>query len=267
MSYREFAPSPALRPWVRCFWTLSDDASAAGPTVQRVLPDGCADVIVDLGDRPIRVGNPPGQGTSRGPRERVYAVGTMTRPLLVERSGKLDYVGVRFRPGRAAAFLGIALGEITDARVGLEHLWGPAAARCGDRIAESGGTRARLSTMEAVLLARLRGPGGIAPDPRVDRVVAGLLASAGRAAIGGLADGLGVSRQHLTRSFRRQVGVPPKLFARVVRLQAALEQARSRPAPQWSRIAHEAGYCDQSHLIRDCRELAGEPPTAIVRAR
>src|SRR5690349_17466514 len=86
--YVEIAPSPALRPWVECFWTRSD---AAPSGTHRVLPDGCADLVFDRTS-----------GASA-------AVGTMTKPLLLTPGAPSDFLGVRFHPGRAAAFLRMPL--------------------------------------------------------------------------------------------------------------------------------------------------------------
>ena len=53
MNYRELTPAVRLRRYVRCYWAL--DASASGGTaVQRVLPDGCVEVIVNLGAQFLR---------------------------------------------------------------------------------------------------------------------------------------------------------------------------------------------------------------------
>ena len=50
-TYGERAPPPALAPWVQCFWRIRGVAADATPN--RVLPDGCADVIVDLSAAPF----------------------------------------------------------------------------------------------------------------------------------------------------------------------------------------------------------------------
>src|SRR5437867_3470268 len=92
----ELAPPERLRPWVDAFWTRPGSAS---PLRQRVLPDGCADIVVDLDGATIS------------------AVGTMTGPLLLDEPRPPAYFGVRFRPGRARALLRMPLHELTDRRI------------------------------------------------------------------------------------------------------------------------------------------------------
>lgn len=225
MPYREIAPSPRLAPWVECFWTRGDEPPAGRV---RVLPDGCADLVFEL-----RNG-------------AALAVGTMTRPLVFESHEPAEYLGVRFRPGRAAAFLRIPLAEITDARVSLRELW--------REVPE----RVTIPALEEALLQRL------APerDPRVDAAVDRIVRGAAR--VDEVAREIGISRQHLARQFRHHVGMSPKTFARVMRFRRLLSSLR--PNPDWADVAAQHGYCDQAHLIDDFRELAGETPGAFQKA-
>src|SRR5437773_1316069 len=66
----------------------------------------------------------------------------------------------------------------------------------------------------------------------------------------------GLSKKRLIQIFREQIGVTPKLYARIVRLRRALtllhEGGRS-PAD----VAAAVGYYDQPHMNLDFRELAG----------
>src|SRR5262245_39697323 len=111
-SYREYAPSEKLRPFVECFWSRDPGSGdAAGRSVHRVLPDGCIDVVLGF------------SGQADEP-ESAMAVGTMTRALVLEGGAWPEcFVGVRFRPGKAAAFLTVPASELTDLRVPLDALW------------------------------------------------------------------------------------------------------------------------------------------------
>jgi AraC-like DNA-binding protein len=223
VTYVEIPPTAVLRPWVECFWTRRD-GNAIG--VQRVLPDGCADLVFDLagGD--------------------AMAVGTMTKPLVLPPGGRHDFFGVRFRPGRAAAFLRIPLAEITDARVPLRDLW---QTDVPERLVT---VQDRVAALESELIRRLRPD----RDARVDAAIERIAAGAGR--VDAIARELGISRQHLARQFQQHVGVSPKTFARVMRVRRVIESANR----DWADVAARHGYYDQSHLIADFRDLAGTTP-------
>lgn len=230
MPYTELRPTAALRPWVECFWTNRDDAPSRE---QRVLPDGCADLVFDLND-----------GAS-------VAVGTMTKPLILPPQSSFDFVGVRFRPGRAAAFLRIPLAEITDARVPLGDLWKD----WSDGLLER--RDVVFASLEAELLRRLDPD----RDRRVDAAIAHIVETGGAVRIDELASETGISRQHLARQFLQHVGLSPKTFARVMRFRRLLATLGEDVA--WAGLAAEHGYYDQSHLIAEFRELAGTTPRAF----
>lgn len=221
MTYREIAPAPALREWVECFWTRQDDGD---PGPHRVLPDGCADLVFDL---------------TRGDAQ---AVGTMTKPVVVTGGG--DFLGVRFHPGRAAAFLRIPLAEITDAQVPFRFDGEPS-----------------IGELERELLRRLAN----APsrDQRVDVAIERIVRSGGTARIDDVASDANLSRQHLARQFAQHVGVSPKTFARVIRFRRVVDATWKREDVDWADVAARFGYYDQSHLIHEFRELGGATPFQI----
>lgn len=255
--YTEYAPTDALRPFVECFWTREavssgtrKDSSSA-PRVHRVLPDGCIDVVLTF------------SGNADEP-QAAMVVGTMTKALALDAATSPEcYVGVRFRPAKAAAFLSLPASEITDLRVSLDDVWRDAA---DVRMALAVGSDAvaRVCAFDRVLTARLtpRAAGG---QQDVDEAVRRIIEAGGSLGITRLAPALGVSRQHLARRFAQLVGVSPKVFARVVRLGRVIERVRAVPAEapiNWSMLALDLGYYDQSHLVDEFREMTGVTPTA-----
>lgn len=246
--YREHLPPPDLAARVECVWTLRSRGRLPAAELNRVLPDGCTDVILDVGDR-----SPAGPGSC--------VVGAMLRPATVWMEGRVDLLGVRFRPGGAAAFLPLPLVEITDAVVPLEEAWGGAAGELEARVAETGGAE-RLRLVEEALRRRAAGR---AAHPAVARASALIARSHGAVAVEALAAATGTSRRHLERLFAEQVGLSPKAAARVARFRRLCEQLRARPRAGWSRLALECGYHDQAHMIREFRGFAGLTPEAYRR--
>ncbi len=240
-TYREIAPPPALGAWVDCLWERSLPPDACHH-VQRVLPDGCIDLIWS-----------DGMG--------LLAVGPNTTAFLARMAPGEGAVGVRFRPGGAPALLGVPGDGLRDLRAPAAEVWGPDADRLEDAVAGA----SRPAERGGLLLDWLgrRVARAASPDPLVTAAVAAL--SADRAEpVAGLADRLGVGQRHLRRRFTAEVGYGPKRFARVMRLQRALAIAGADGAGGWSEVAYVAGYADQSHLVNDCRSLAGVPPTLLA---
>jgi AraC-like DNA-binding protein len=56
------------------------------------------------------------------------------------------------------------------------------------------------------------------------------------------------------------VGLTPKRFARVRRLQRLLGEIHGNSVVDWAEVAARHGYYDQPHLINDFRALTGVTP-------
>jgi AraC-like DNA-binding protein len=144
--------------------------------------------------------------------------------------------------------------------VDLESLWGRRARELRERLCAATTTHQRFAILETELAARL-------DERRVHPAVMHALDALARpeARVGDIAKTVGLSQRRLIELFTAQVGLTPKRFARVLRFHRAAALARSA-AFDWTRVAHECGYYDQAHLIRDFRELAEVTPTDLIRA-
>ncbi len=65
----------------------------------------------------------------------------------------------------------------------------------------------------------------------------------------------------LERLFRRQIGLPPKTVIRRFRVQQAAARVAAGEAIAWTALAHDLGYCDQAHFIREFKAQTGRTPT------
>lgn len=250
MKYVEVAPRAALAAHVQCFWA-SEGMALAGES-SRVLPDGCVDILVDLGD------GGPHAGTAR-------VVGAMQTASVVPLHGHISLLGVRFRPGGAVPFLRLRLDEVTDADAPLECFWGRDGAALASRLADTPGLAARVRLLEEHLLARW--DERRSPDAAVTHATALILEAGGAVPVSTVREAVGLSERTLERRFRAVVGLGPKVLCRVARLQRVVDAARGQAAPEWAGLALEGGYFDQAHLVREFRALAGTTPGAWARER
>jgi len=251
-SLQIFPPSPALAPYVTGLWVYAD-LMALSPGPMTILPD-TASYICFLCADPIRAAHKHGTYTARSGLS-----GFQSYRFDLESPGEISGVTVCLTAWGLSAFLGDAVAACAEMRVDCEELFPRAAVReLEERLFHLPAAAAQAQCVEAFLLNHLR-------EQRVDRMVRAACALmnkvGGTHAVSALARDFGLSERTLERRFLRHVGTTPKKFARVLRLQHAV-RLRDRYS-SWAEIAHAAGYYDQSHLIRDCREMYGNSPEAL----
>jgi len=168
----------------------------------------------------------------------------------------------QFRPTGAAPFFATPLHELFGATVPLDQLLPRAdVQRLADRIASQPDHAHRVAVLEQYLAARLT---EAAPDAIAQAAAAAIVGAHGCLRIADLARRLGISQDPLEKRFRRAVGASPKQLASIVRVKHAIELGKT--GRSWSRVAHDAGYFDQSHFIREFRTITGEAPARFFRA-
>jgi AraC-like DNA-binding protein len=236
MEYREIAPPPWLADRVECFWTSQTEALQ----LHRVLPDGCADILL----------------TRATGRTALEVVGPMTRFRDHSAAPGQFHFGIRFRPGMWHDVLGVPAGELVNAILPLEDLWGSRARRLAEPLAEAPSAEGCARIVEGILPpVRSAGP--------LERSVAFLERARGCASIDDVAREAGMSPRQFRRVCLEKTGFSPKLLARVLRFRHAV--SRIEPRADAALVALDCGYYDQAHLIRDFREFAGQSPGRLKR--
>ena len=225
--------STGRRPRSSRSWRARGRTSRLSDHTQRIVPDGCIDLIWEAG-RELVIAGP-----DTGARTVALPAGTLSS-------------GVRLRPGAAGAFLGMPASELRDRHVAAALVWGEQAARLEAAVAEAD-PRGRLRLLLAAVARR-----GVAPDPLV--VAAAQRLGAHTARVAGVAAELGVSERQLHRRTVTAVGYGPKLLARVARLRRLVAVADESLAAR----AFAAGYASQAHMGDEVRRLTGLTPVRFL---
>ena len=162
----------------------------------------------------------------------------------------------------AHAFLRSPLDEVAGSTVSLADLIGrpDELRRLTERLNTAENHWRRIALVEQFLLA---GMCGSTPDPLISAAVPWLESGATRKRIADLARYIGISQSALERRFKRVIGVSPKKFASLARLQRAAQLQAT--GADLTTVAHESGYFDQSHFIKEFRRATGSAPSAFFR--
>jgi AraC-like DNA-binding protein len=224
---------------------------------ERHFPNGLLGLVVQL--------EAPFHFVKDGTRERCATAclsGLQSRPTIVEAPSRRSRVlGVRLTP--AGAYM-VAAGSVAAASgrvVDLGDLVGRAASELAGRCDDARSAESRVRWVARWLSARIaRAP---SLDPRIAWAATRIDESHGSVAIAHLQQQTGLSKKRLIALFREQVGVAPKLYARIVRFRRGLALLH-KGEMGLSQIALAAGYYDQSHMNLEFRELGGLAPTDFL---
>ncbi|WP_228688160.1 helix-turn-helix domain-containing protein [Amycolatopsis keratiniphila] len=248
-------PDRRLARWVAFY--LAFQRNAPVPETRTVGALNSVVVVIDL-ETPVRhqVGGSPLAAESP-------VVGLSTAPLTYTRVGRERGIIVELTPLGARALFGLPLREISNASVGIDDLLGGRARLLREELQEAQESHQRFRILDRWLASVLL-DGPELPEP-VDRSWRHLTMSGGAVKVDDLARRAGLSRQHLSTRFHREVGLPPKAVGRIARCHHAIRLLTGTNPPPLPRLAASCGYTDQAHLNRDFRLLIGRTPTALLR--
>jgi AraC-like DNA-binding protein len=176
--------------------------------------------------------------------------------------GNINSFTVHFQPSGLNRLFSIPMTELTDAAYDAYAVIGPEIPRLEDELGETPGFAERIQVMEECLIRMLGYH--VAVDNPVAMAANRLFASNGIHRVSAMAADCGLSARQFERRFLAQVGVPPKLYARIIRFNAALDHKLRWPSRAWTRIANEHDFYDQMHLVHDCRAFTGESPSGFL---
>lgn len=235
MLYRCRIPKPPLSDFVEQIWLYS--GYSVPHKQERLMPTGTMELVLDL---TLRI---------------AVLAGVHSRPTVIETGTEMQILGVHFRPGGAFPFLGMPASELHNETVPLEAIWGSEAELVREQILAAPDDESRFDILEQTLFRR-------ATRLQRHRAVAhGLFRFGKPVAVADVVEETGLSQRRFIRLFDDEVGLTPKVYARVARFQRVLRRIHPIREIDWAGVALDCGYFDQSHLIHDFRAFAGISPT------
>ena len=255
--YRDYSPSPLLGPVAEGVWTHRVAPAAMFPhgAMHRVLPDPALSVAFRCRREP--------DGRPIDPQ--LLIIGPKTRPHVFPLLPGWETSAVRLKLEWVAPVLGLIPAEHHDQERMLADV-APTAAKPFEQLVDTRSCDDAARVLSAALISLARGRTGGFGRAAV-RALELVRRTRGGMPIDRVAGATGRSTRHLRRSVQREAGISLKAYARVARLLHAVTAADLADLPAWARIAGDCGFCDQSHLVRECRALTGLTPGQVHRER
>ncbi|HEY1045769.1 MAG TPA: helix-turn-helix domain-containing protein [Bacteroidia bacterium] len=255
MNYQTFEPHPDLSALVKCYWTL-EIPEQKDAQKQLILPDGCMDMIFNL-DADIK------RYTSESTfiiQPKAMILGQISDTFFVEPTGSVHSFGIRFFPYGFMSLTQLDLKHLSNKETPLNEIFGEMiASDLSRQITASNNTSERIEVIERFLRNQISKDSTI--ESTLKQTIDLMILSKGSKRVGDISKTYVNDRRQLERSFRKNIGISPKQFCKVIRLQAALSLLLNDETDQLTRVAYECQYFDQAHFTKDFKEFTGINPS------
>ncbi|MCF8379200.1 MAG: helix-turn-helix transcriptional regulator [Bacteroidales bacterium] len=233
-------------------------------SVDRFLPDGEVQIIFDLTDYPKFIYD---NDTLKEIQscQNVWFAGFRTEPITIPSGKESEMLIVQFKKGKAFPFLIEPMQNLTNFVVDAELVISPKILKIRERLLEATNPYEKFQLLEKQLLKIYFNK--LKENPFVDFAVSTIIGTPKQCSIKTISDKVGYSQKHTIKLFKEHVGVTPKEFLKVIRFQKAIQQIENQISVDWSQIAFDCGFYDQSHFIADFKVFSGFTPSEYIKQR
>jgi AraC-like DNA-binding protein len=249
--------APALRHLIRYYYQV--EVRLTGRIAVQPVPARSPQAIEFTFGAPYEVRRLDRSGTRIA--YPIALIGSQTfRRVDLHMRGNIDAFTIVFQPGGVSTLFSVPAEELTNDDFEAQAVLGRELGELLRRLGDVSLFADRVRIADAYLCAKRRAPDSISGMTNAAMKV---LSTGGCVRVSDLAHQAGLGTRQFERRFRHEIGVPPKLYARIVRFEAALRCKSTSPDTHWTDIAHSLGYHDQMHMVHDFNRLSGDSPTAI----
>jgi len=258
MIFKEIAPDARLKPFIKCLYFYQSDSAAGYDDI--VFPSGNMEVIFNLGS-----------GNWQAKKDNDYYTtppiefwGQITKPLAIKSIGRNTMLGIRFYPHTAAYFFNEKLSEFNNEVVSAADIFGSSLKQLHEQLLEAASLERQVKLAEDYFADRL-----LISEKRHHKLklVVGFINSitnhAGAMRVTDIPARNRISSRYLNMLITEYTGLQPKLLAKINRFQHSLALVNSS-SQNFTSIAFEAGYFDQSHFIREFKSFTGITPNTFA---
>jgi len=237
IEYKEYL-FKEINEYCMCIWTMQSKKILNKTIYNYILPDACIDIVIDFAN------------------ETICFAGFSKETISFELNKKIDYMGVRLKPGSFYAFFGIPADQIMDYSISF---WEIEKQYNLKDIFNTKKTSERLDIFKNYLLEKGQGKF----SNKFIKIIEELYESPMEQTVVMVAKNSGYNERHLYRLFKMNYGVSPKILLNILRLHLCLTLMIDYHKDLMD-VANICGFYDQSHFIKEIKKYTGFSPFQLL---
>ena len=250
-NYKRYSPPPPLSRYIDCYWSLESDEAVSDEIVQRYLPLGCQELLVNLGSA--------WQAVEKQIIDLPQFVisGQFTRERSFKTNGEMRIFSISFKPYGWSLLTGYSAAAFSESVTDVMLLKG-VIKELPLKLFEAKSWQERISIANRELLKLLGQKNPFLPDIPIEEIIKSLHVSRGSVNVHEMAKDYYFSLSKLERNFKHLVGLTIKQYAKIVRLQQVLKLYPE--AGNFTDHIFDLGYFDQAHFSKEFKLFTGSAP-------
>jgi AraC-like DNA-binding protein len=251
-------PSRQLAQYIEYYWWIEADSLEESFKPEKILADSSLEIIFHFGDPVSRVITNEAIKTE----PNVLLIGQTIKPYTILPSANTKMLGIRFLPQMGKYFFNIQLKEMNDTYFDLKDLWGTSIGEIHHEIASTYQLTKKIEIIERYLSKKINLK--LKNNLLVGDTLKEMSDNNGNICIKELSIKRNITTRHLEKIFINDVGISPKLAARIIQFQHTLRLLKNTPETL-TNIGLEGGYYDQAHFIKSFKMFADTTPSQFIK--
>lgn len=236
-------------------------------SMDRFLPDGNAEFIIDLTDNPKHIYDNESLTELQSCRH-AWVSGVRTQPITIPSGRDSRLLIIAFKKGKAHPFYDFPMSELANLVVDAGIVFGNKLHELREHLLNTLSVPQMFVLVEHFLLQQAGDSLHANTQAKcIEYAVSNIVNQPNIQGFQNLSSQIGYSQKHFIDLFKKQVGVPPKQFLKIMRFQKAIQEIENTKSIQWSDIATESGFYDQAHFINDFKGFSGFTPSEYIRRK
>ncbi|MFT3705175.1 MAG: helix-turn-helix transcriptional regulator [Agriterribacter sp.] len=252
MRYRQISPTLQLQPYVHHFGVLENDHTSSYTKTFKIIADGCPGLIFQENPNSFL-----DKDYNKLPQLFLHGLTSSFSQKTVK--GNYYNIGVYCKPHALKSIFGINADELTDTYVSLDEVMKN---NLSEQLLHEHSIDKRIGIITDFLCRQIdknKHRENLKAVYAIRKINTDTVED-----LDAIRSALNISERSLERIFKTNVGISPKLFFRICRFQAALDDIRTNKLNSLTGIAHQHSYADQSHFIRDFKAFTGVSPKQFL---
>jgi len=254
IDFQIYKPHEILKPYIHSYWVVKKECFEQ-PLTLKILSDGSMGFVVNFSDvYNIEVNNHTTQC-----KDKFIIDGPTKYPSYISFSKNLDLIGIRFNPAGAYLFLDEEIENFVDKHIAMKESESWPLGSLYKNLIDEKTTHNKIAYIEKFLIHKLQTTTK-RNSPWIFNFIQKAIAKKGDINVSVLSNEFKISIRQLERKFKQEVGLSPKLYFRILRLQNAKEALSSLNIETLTTTAHDSGFFDQAHFVREFKFFMKETP-------